>query len=295
MIKRISSLRILVLAGVALTVAASSHAQTVAVWLDGQTSSGGNAIYGRLQSLGYTTELVTNAELATPGFLTSSNFSAIVVSRYSDDFGDYLPSDAAAAVTSFVGTPGATQGGVALFTNDAADNLLGSQSGDPFDANIDALFVNAVKYAVASGHGFVGEFNGAAQAVASNDFGVTPLDLIQGSSDSVHGYGPLFTYGVGPVGSTNPIDAGVTFPFTDSDDTTYLTDISGASSNNIVDIYTSQNIDGEPAVLANGYVISGGNPGMNAVPEPSTYGMFAIVALAGIVLVRRSRFASTLV
>jgi hypothetical protein len=292
MIPEIRRLGIVLAGAAALAVTSVSHAQTIAVWLDGQSSDGGNAIFGRLQALGYTPELVSDAQLETPGFLNSGSFSAIVVSRFGSDFGDFLPASAAANVTSFVGTPGASQGGVALFTNDAADNLLGSSSGDPFDANIDALFVNAVKYAVASGHGYIGEFNGAAQALASNNFGVTPLDLLPGSSDDVHGYGPLFTYGVGPVGSGNPIDAGVTFPFTDSDDTTFLTDVSGANSNNIVDIYTSANIDGEPAVLANSFVINGGQPPMNPVPEPSTYGIMAVAALAGIVLIRRTKLAS---
>jgi hypothetical protein len=286
MIPKMKSLGFLLAGAVTLLASPLTHAQTVAVWLDGQTSDGGNPIPQRLSALGYTPELVTTAQLETPGFLTQSNFSAIVVSRFSDDFGSYLPPAAAAAVSAFVGS-GAGEGGVALFTNDAADNLLGSTSGDPFDANLDALFVNALKYAVLSGHGYVGEFNGAAQAVDSNNFNVTPLGLLQGSSDSPHGYGPLFTYGVGPVGAGNPIDAGVTFPFTDSDDTTFLTDITNPNPNNVVDVFTSVNIDGEPAVLANGYVISGGQPPLNAVPEPSTYGIFAAAGVAAIALLRR--------
>ena len=84
-----------------------------------------------------------------------------------------------------------------------------------------------------------------------------------------------FVYNVGPIGSGNPIDAGVTFPFTDGDTSTFLTDITGANPNNIVDIYTSPGINGEPAVLANSFAI---NPG---VPEPATWAMM-LLGFAGL-------------
>ena len=184
---------------------------------------------------------------------------------------------AAANVKAYVGS-GAGEGGVAVFTNDAADNFFGASGGDPFDANLNQLFVNAAKYAALSGHGYIGEFNGAVMAMSSNSAGFASLGLLSGSADATRGYGPQFTYDVGPVGSGNPIDAGVTFPFTDNDNSTFLTDITGASSSNIVDIYTSSGIDGEPAVLANSFVISGGG---GAVPEPSTWAMM-VLGFAGL-------------
>ena len=264
----------------------ASAAGNYAVWLDGSLTDGGNAIPSRLTSLGFTVTLVTTAQLETVGFL--STFDAIAVSRYDASFGTFMTATAAANVSAYVGS-GAGQGGVAVFTNDMADNLFGSTSGDPFDANLDTLFVNAATFAAASHHGFIGEFNGAVMAMSSNSASAPALGLLPGSANAVHSYGPLFTYGVGPIGAGNPIDAGVTFPFTDSDSSTYLTDITGALPGNIVDIYTSSGIVGEPAVLANSYVIHGGDGGLTPVPEPSTYGLCGSLALAGLALYRRVR------
>ena len=281
---RIQITRILPILGlIALTAAAPSRAFafTYAVWLDGSLSDGGNAIPSRLTALGNTVTLVTTAQLETAGFLNS--FDAIVVSRFDSSFGSFLSAAAAANVAAYVGS-GPSEGGVAVFTNDLADNLLGSGSGDPFDPNLDALFVNAATFAAQSHHGYIGEFNGAVMTMDSNSAGAPALGLLTGSASAVRGYGPEFTYGVGPIGSGNPIDAGVTFPFTDTDNSTFLTDITGADPNNVVDVYTSSGIDGEPAVLANSFVISGGHPG---VPDAASTGLLFLFSLVGLGAVRR--------
>ncbi len=255
--------------------AAPAMSADFAVWLDGNTTpgGGGNGILTSLDNAfganDYT--LVTTSDLETPGFLNS--FKTVIVSRFDSSFGGSLSAAAAANIASYVGS-GANEGGVAAFTNDAADNFFGATTGDVFDANLDQLFVNAAKFAAQSGHGYIGEFNGAVMAMSSNNAGMPAIGLLPGSADAVHSYGPQFTYGVGPIGDGNPIDAGVTFPFTDADDTTFLTDITGADPNNIVDIYTSEGINGEPAVLADHFVISGGH---GTVPEASTW----VMMLAG--------------
>lgn len=96
---------------------------------------GGNGILTSLdQAFGpgsYT--LVSTANLETSGFLNS--FDTLIVSRSDSDFGTPLTAAAAANVAAYVGS-GVTQGGVALFTNDAADNFFGATTGDPFDANL---------------------------------------------------------------------------------------------------------------------------------------------------------------
>ncbi len=251
----------------------------IAVWLDGASSDGGNPIPSFINAKfgAGSAVLVSSAQLDTPGFLNS--FKAIVVSRFDASFGSNLDPIAAANIVAYVGLPGPLQGGVALFSNDMADNLPGGV--DPLDPNLTALFGNALGYAAASGHGYIGEFNGAAQAVSSNSYGATPLGLIAGSANAVHGYGPQFVYDVGPIGSGNPIDAGVTFPFTDADQSTFLTDISGASPSNIVDIYSSARIAGEPAVLANAFVINGG-PGGNKVPDSADTSILLVIGIAAL-------------
>ena len=289
---KLSLRKLIPVLGVSLLMPLASSqasAASFAVWLDGQLSDGGNAIPTRISSLGYSVTLVTTAQLETAGFLNA--FDGIAVSRFGSNFGSSMSALAAANVSTYVGH-GATQGGVAVFTNDMADNLFGSGSGDPFDANLDALFVNAVTYAAASHHGYIGEFNGAVMAMNSNSAGFSAIGLLQGNASSLQGFGPQFTYDVGPIGSGNPIDAGVTFPFTDSDNSTFLTHVTGADPANIVDIYSSGSISGEPAVLANAFVISGGNPNPGAVPEPSTYGLLGALALAGLVGYRRMKRAA---
>jgi hypothetical protein len=167
-------------------------------------------------------------------------------------------------VAAWVGS-GAAQGGVALFTNDLADNLYGATTGDPFDANLDRLFVNAATYAAATGHGYIGEFNGSVEAMA--------MGLLPGTANAVHGTGGSpdghFHFDVGPIGASNPIDSGVTFPFTDLDTSLFRTDITGSPSANIVDVYDD---NGLPAVLANSAVIRGGGAAAAGVPTLTEWG-----------------------
>ncbi len=232
-----------------------------AVWLDGRTDDpigGGTGIVTSLTNAfgAGSWQLVTTAQLDTPNFLSDNGFNVVIVSRYDSSFGTFLDATGAANISSYVGPANSpTQGGVVVFTNDAADNLYGATTGDPYDANLDKLFTNAVQFAANTGHGYVGEFNGAVMAMQSNTAGAPAIGLLTGTADATHSTTPPFVYDVGPIGASNPIDNGITFPFTDSDDTTFLTDITGGLANNIVDTYQGL---AEPAVMANQIAINGG-------------------------------------
>jgi hypothetical protein len=250
-------------------VNAAPRTVKAAVWLDGYTSdsSGGGA--GILTSLTHafgagSWQLVSTSQLDTPGFLSANGFNVVIVSRYDSSFGTSLDATAAANISAYVGPANSpTQGGVVTLTNDAGDNFYGATSGDPYDANLDRLFTNGVQFAANTGHGYVGEFNGAVMAMTSNTAGFAAIGLLTGSADPVHWTPPPFVYEVGPIGSGNPIDNGITFPFTDTDDTTYRTDITGGLASNIVDTYQD---NGLPAVMANHAAIEGGQV-VNAVEE----------------------------
>jgi len=254
----------------------ASAAPQFAVWLDGSATDGGNGIASSLANAfgAGSYSLVSTADLETPGFLNA--FQTVIVSRFDSSFGGPLSALAAANIAAYVGS-GPTQGAVAVFTNDAADNFFGATTGDPFDANLDRLFTNAANFALLSGHGYIGEFNGAVMAMASNSAGWPAMGLLQGNATSTHSTGGSnghFIYDVGPVGPNNPIDAGITFPFTDLDTSLFRTDVTGALANNIVDIYDD---NGLPAVLANGAA------GVNTIPEPASMLLMGLglVALLG--------------
>jgi hypothetical protein len=228
-----------------------------AVWLEGSTTSGGNGVYTSLTNVFgvASVTLVTTAELETPGFLSS--FTTLVVSRYGDGFGSSLSAKAASNVVAYVGT-GATQGGVVIFANDVADNLKGSDYSDPLDPFLDQLYINAAVFDSKSGHGYLGEFNGAVMAMSTNTAGYVALGLLPGAASGTHmATTPdgQFHYDAGPIGPGNPIDAGVSFPFTDADKSIFRTDITGASAANIVDTFDD---NGLPAILANSAAIFGG-------------------------------------
>ncbi len=250
-----------------LTIPSVSWAASFAVWLDGNTTPGGGG-NGIVSTLTHTfgaasVTLVSTAQLETPGFL--NGFDCLVVSRFGSSFGSSVSAAAAANIATYVGS-GASQGGVAIFTNDAADNFFGATGGDPFDANLNQLFVNAATFAAQTHHGYIGEFNGAVMAMTSNSAGFSAIGLLTGSANSLHGTSTPdghFHYDVGPIGLGNPIDNGVTFPFTDADTSIFRTDITGGLPGNIVDIYDDNQL---PAVMANSPVISGGGRKANLTP-----------------------------
>ena len=300
----------------ALVVAPSnaSAAPFLAVWLDGDTTPGGG-VNGIPESLtaafgAGSFTLVTTAQLETPDFL--NGFEAVIISRSGSkpsNIGGALSTGAVTNIQKYVGS-GPNQGGVATFTNDAADSLCDPAqftctNTDPYDSNLNKLFINAVTLASATGHGYVGELNGAIMAFTSNTSGFLPaIGLLVGSSTGVKAVehpsnqpptGLL--YEVGPIiGTGHPIDQGVTFPFTTSEVTPFLGFVTGFDKENVVDQYGDNggfvvigeenvSIAGAPALVANQAVIDGVLP-PPSVPEAPSLVLLGL-GLVGLVVWKR--------
>ncbi len=229
-----------------LTVSAGGTI-SVAVWCDGFPSCGTNGTPGFLNGLpGVTATVVTSAQLEMPGFLDA--FQAIFVTRFSDAFGSGMSIAAAGHVRSYVRPDDPVDRGyVVLFPGDWCDNLPTSMVGNPEDPNVTQFVENAVRYAAVSGHGFVGEFNGAVMGVTINDPGLQTLALLPGHATPVM----LFDPALNVVTSTGFGDPSLTTMVPDSyvgiDVTTWRTTVSTVPAENVVARFA----DDVPAVIAN--------------------------------------------
>jgi hypothetical protein len=197
-----------------------------------------------LTANGHTVTVVSDAQLATAGFLNS--FDVFYFTRGDFSFGAGLSAGAAAQVAAWV-----TGNSVAL-AGDFADSLTLN------DPTVQQLTLNAVAFAAAFGHGFIGEFNGAASALAANSSGFTPLGIFAGSA------GPL---GLNNGGANLPLVAdafngghallsGLGLPQNPNElEFGFL--ITGANASDVIARWGSPT--GNPAILAR-----------TAVPEPTT-------------------------
>jgi hypothetical protein len=210
---------------------------------------GDNCIDNWLSLNGFNTTLVTDADIAMPGFLDA--FAALVVTRNDAEFGSGLSGEAAARVQSYVGQTG----NVVLFPGDWADMVIITDpacdvSGDPEDAKVKQLILNAVAFAAASGRGYVGELNGAAMAVSSNANEFNPLNLLAGNASPVdEGFDDAVdTVSLTAAGMEHPVTAGVSFPFSPTEESTFRTAITGVPAANVLAVWADQ----VPAILARG-------------------------------------------
>jgi hypothetical protein len=144
---------------------ANTNAANIAVF-------GDNEIDDFLNANGHTATVVSDGDLATPGFLNT--FDVFIYTRDGSSFGDSLSAPAAANVAAFV------TGNVVLFTSDLADNEF------PGDAT-NTLMLNAVSFA--GQKGYIGEFPGSCAAMSSNNQGLEPIGLIAGECSSLS-FGP---------------------------------------------------------------------------------------------------------
>lgn len=254
---------LLVAAFTAATIACSNvaYAIHVAVWVDNNNANGADTFINSTFGAGSAIR-VSMANLETPGFLSA--FDAFFATSSANRVGSGLTAAAAANVVSYVGT-NASRGTIVLFPGDWTDMLAGPVRPDPDDPHIDKLFANAVSLATVSGHGYIGEFNGAAMAMDSNSDSLRPLHLVSGAA------GPLteFSNGVDTVsltsvGAGQTIVSGVSFPFSPIENSTFRTAIAEAPTGDVIALWA----DGVPAII------------VSQVPEPTTAALLLLGILS---------------
>jgi len=246
----INTMRIVAPICLLLYLASSALAIKVAVLGDNLTDDTINNHFGAGSAT-----LVTDAQLATAGFL--STFDAVYITRDGSSFGAGLSAAAAARVQTYVGATG----NVVLLLGDYADDLGITFAADP---NIQQLTYNAVSFATASGHGYIGEFNGATMGLTANADGYIPLGFISGSATtSLSSVGSLGDGNVNLI-PPHPVVAGLPNPISNPVDLEYSTLTTGIPIANIVARYANNN---GVAVVVRG------------VPEPTTVTLLGVSIL----------------
>jgi PEP-CTERM motif len=219
---------------------------------------------GNLYSASNSVTYVTDAQLATAGFLNS--FDAFVFTRDGSSFGNGLSVAAAANVKSFV------TGNVVLFNGDFQDDIGAPQTNQ--------LFNQALSYVLSNPKGgYIGEYIGSFSAFATNDDGRNPIGLIGGNS-GVSGYAQGGSEGdveVTAYGLVSPITAGVAFPYNPGA-VEFSATVTNVNPAQVLARYTN----GNAAIIA-------GEVSVLTVPEPETYAMLlAGMGLMGAVVRRRN-------
>jgi hypothetical protein len=226
----VAALGVVGLWAVTMTSTASVGATTgsIAVFGDNETDN-------TLSDMGYAVTIVSDAQIATPGFL--AGFDAFYFTRNGSEYGDGLSEAAAAVVRNYVGS----DGNIVLLNGDFADPLMLD------DPEIIELTGNAVDFAVRSGHGFVGEFNGAVSALTSNSDDFVPLGLISGSAGPLASGPANGTISVTAAGIGHPVLDGVGLPF-DPFDVDFGPSMTGIDAALVLARYSN----GSPAIIAEG-------------------------------------------
>ena len=243
----------------AVTMAAPVSAASLAIF-------GNNGIGSLYASGGNTVTFVSDAQIATAGFLNA--FDAFVYTRDGASFGSSLSLAAAANVKAFV------TGNVVLLNGDFADDI-----GAP---TTDQLFSQALAYVLSgSGGGYLGEFNGSFAAFSTST-SYTPIGLVDGSAGAP-GQGNGGSDGnihLTAAGALCPVTAGVPFPYNPGA-VEFGATATGVNPAKVLAVFDN----GNPAIIAS----SIDQISVSGIPEPGTWAMLIVgFGLAGTAM-RRSR------
>jgi len=243
-----------------------------------QASAANLAIFGdnniaNLYGASHTVTLVTDAQIATAGFL--DGFDAFVFTRNGSSFGTPLSLAAAAAVKDYVA------GNIILFNGDFQDDIGNAPQ-------TDALFNNALDFVLSNPlGGFIGEYIGSFSAFASNDDGYSPIGLVEGHA-GVSGFAQGGSEGdvlITAAGMVSPVTSGVAFPYNPGA-VEFSAAVDGVNPAKVLARFEN----GNAAIIA-GNVADISDPGV--VPEPSTWAMMLLgFGLVG-GLVRSRRFRAS--
>jgi hypothetical protein len=206
-----------------MLVPASSLAADVAVL-------GNNATDEVLTAAGHNVTLVTDAQVARPGFL--DGFDVFFFTRGGGSFNAALSNAAADRVKAFAKR-------AVLLNGDFADSLGADQE-------IRDLLVSSVRWAIDRGGGYIGELEGATAGLSANGDGQPALNFIPGTAGQSQFTGNDSTLVATSAGTAHPALDGVFLPHT-ADDVEFAATITGAPAAKVLARYANNN---NPAVLA---------------------------------------------